>query len=172
MGSNFTFIRDCLLRVARDFTICLKYVAKFVTQYRRLLSDPKSLEVLRKWCKQIFSAHTTRGHDLEIAWTLAICGVLGLAVDQTYIGAKQRVVSPVVLAILGFLSADGLLKEPWDQWKTPAPGRIRVDYRWPILAVKLRGRPARLDPGCGTHNRDSKRQAVRKAAHGEGDVPR
>ena len=64
---NFPFIRDCLLRIARDFTICLKSVTKFVTQYRALLSDAKSKAELRKWCGQILSAHTPRGHDLEIA---------------------------------------------------------------------------------------------------------
>lgn len=120
--SNFSFMRDCLLRIARDFTICLKSVAKFVTQYRSLVSDPKSLEVVRNWCRQIFKGHANRGHDLEIAWTLAICGILGIHVDQNFMGINERVVSPVVLALLGLLSADGLLKEPWDDWKTPTPG--------------------------------------------------
>lgn len=120
--ANFNFIRDCLLRVSRDFTVCLKSVTKFVTQYRSLLSDAESRAVMRRWCGQVFSAHTARGHDLEIASTLVICGVLGLAVDQDFIASRDRVVSPVVLAILGLLSADGLLKEPWDDWKTPASG--------------------------------------------------
>lgn len=119
---NFPFIRDCLLRIARDFTICLKSVIKFVTQYRALLSDAKSKAELRKWCGQILSAHTPRGHDLEIASTLAICGVLGLAVDQDFIASANRIVSPVVLAMLGLLGADGLLKEPWDDWKTLPSG--------------------------------------------------
>jgi hypothetical protein len=120
--SNFTFIRDCLLRIARDFTICLKSVAKFVTQYRSLVSEPNSLVVVRNWCQQIFNGHTNRGHDLEVAWTLAICGILGITVSQAFMGINERVVSPVVLAILGLLRADGLLAEPWDDWKTPFPG--------------------------------------------------
>ena len=42
--------------------------------------------------------------------------------DQGFIASTNRIVSPVVLAILGLLSADGLLKEPWDDWKTPPQG--------------------------------------------------
>jgi hypothetical protein len=67
-------------------------------------------------------AHAKRGHDFEVAWILVICGVLGQSVDQTFIGLDQPVVSPVVLAILGLLSADKLLVEKWDEWRTPPPG--------------------------------------------------
>jgi hypothetical protein len=48
--------------------------------------------------------------------------VLGLRVDQAYIGVAERVTSPLVLAVLGLLHADNLLAETWDDWSTPAAG--------------------------------------------------
>jgi hypothetical protein len=117
MQGNFPFVRDCMLRVARDFTGCLKSVVIFTTQFRTLLNDGESKAVMTRWLKQIFATHTHRGHDMEIANALAICGVLGLRVDRDFIAPGNGAVSPVVLAMLGLLSEDGLLAEPWDDWR-------------------------------------------------------
>jgi hypothetical protein len=117
MQGNFPFVRDCMLRMARDFTGCLKSVVIFTTQFRTLLNDGESKAVMRRWLKQIFATHTHRGHDMEIANALAICGVLGLRVDRDFIAPGNGAVSPVVLAMLGLLSEDGLLAEPWDDWR-------------------------------------------------------
>jgi hypothetical protein len=121
-SENFRFIRDCMLRVGRDFTMCLKFAAQFVINYRDLLKDDESQETIKAWARHILTMHSKREHDFEMAWILVICGVLGLSVDQAFIGLDQPVVSPVVLAILGLLSADKLLVEKWDEWRTPPPG--------------------------------------------------
>ncbi len=118
--ANFSFVRDCLLRVARDFTSCLKSVVRFVTLYRPHFADADALNVMRRWCHQMFIAHAPRGHDLEVSSALVICGVLGITVDRAFIVMDGRSPSPVVLAALGLLSADGLVDEPWDTWR-PAP---------------------------------------------------
>jgi len=122
MFPNFPFVRDCFLRIARDFTVCLKFIAEFVTQYRDILADNESLQVINHWARQVLATHARRGHDLEIAWVLVICGVLAIPVSQEFIGLKDREVSPVVLAVLGLLSAEGLLAESWDEWTTAPPG--------------------------------------------------
>lgn len=123
--SNFAFVRDCLLRIARDFTTCLKSVVRFATQYRHLLINTDSLAIMRRWCGQIFAAHGPRGHDMEVASALAICGVLGMRVDQAFVGLRENSASPVVLAVLGLLGEDNLLDEPWDQWKPDPVGDAR-----------------------------------------------
>lgn len=115
-------MRDCILRVARDFTGCLKSVVIFVTQFRTHFTGDEDRAVMTRWLRQIFAAHTHRGHDMEIANALAICGVLGLHVDREFVALGGTTVSPVVLAVLGLLSADGLLAEPWDEWKPKDAG--------------------------------------------------
>jgi hypothetical protein len=120
MMTNFDFVRDCLLRVARDFTNCLKSVVRFVTLYRAHFGNADALNVMRRWCGQIFAAHGPRGHDLEIASALVVCGVLGISVDWTFLALGERPPSPVVLAVLGLLGADDLLEQPWDSWR-PLP---------------------------------------------------
>jgi hypothetical protein len=117
MPGNFPFVRDCMLRVARDFTGCLKSVVIFATQFRSHLDDSDSKAAMTRWLKQIFAAHTHCGHDMEIANALAICGVLGLGVDRDFIAPGDGGVSPIVLAVLGLLSEDGLLAEPWGDWR-------------------------------------------------------
>jgi hypothetical protein len=118
--ANFNFVRDCLLRVARDFTNCLKSVVRFVTLYRPHFADVDALKVMRRWCHQMFVAHAPRGHDLEVSSTLVICGILGISVDRTFIAMGKRTPSPIVLAALGLLSNDSLLDEPWDAWRPTA----------------------------------------------------
>jgi hypothetical protein len=118
--ANFGFVRDCLLRVARDFTNSLKSVVRFVTLYRPHFTDADALNLMRRWCHQMFVAHAPRGHDLEVSSLLVICGVLGIGVDRAFIAMDERRPSPVVLAALGLLGADGLLDEPWDTWR-PTP---------------------------------------------------
>ena len=73
--------------------------------------------MMTRWLRQIFATHTHRGHDMEIANALAICGVLSLHVDREFVALRDTTVSPVVLAVLGLLAEDGLLAEPWDNWK-------------------------------------------------------
>jgi hypothetical protein len=92
-------------------------VVIFTTQFRTHLNDGEPKAVMTRWLKQIFATHTHRGHDMEIANALAICGVLGLRVDRDFIAPEDGAVSPVVLAVLGLLSEDGLLAEPWDDWR-------------------------------------------------------
>ena len=141
MQGNFPFVRDCMLRVARDFTGCLKSVVIFTTQFRAHLNDGESKAVMTRWLKQIFAAHTHRGHDMEIANALAICGVLGLRVNRDFMAAGDGDVSPVVLAVLGLLSEDGLLAEPWDDWRPKDPassanfvnGRFWLPYYEAVL---------------------------------------
>jgi len=118
--ANFNFVRDCLLRIARDFTNCLKSVVRFATLYRPHFGDTNALNVMRRWCHQMFVAHTPRGHDLEISSTLIICGVLGIKVDRAFAAMDEQNPSPVVLAALGLLSADGLLDGEWDAWRPDA----------------------------------------------------
>jgi hypothetical protein len=122
LPTNFPFVRDCMLRVARDFTGCLKSVVIFVTQFRTYLTRDEDKAVMTSWLRQLFATHTHRGHDMEIANALAICGVLGLHVDREFVAPGNTTVSPVVLAVLGLLSEDGLLAEPWDDWKPKDAG--------------------------------------------------
>jgi hypothetical protein len=139
---NFSFVLDCMLRVTRDFTICLKFAARFITQYRHLLNEPDSRKTIEQWAQLVLTAHVKRGHDLEVSWILVICGVLGLRVSQSFIGTEERRVSPVVLAVLGMLSADGLLAEDWDDWKmTPSgTGSIANGRNWlPYYEAVCRG---------------------------------
>lgn len=138
---NFGFALGCVLRIGRDYTTCLAYVAPFLIHYReRLTGDERDL--IREWGRRILSAHAGRGHDFEIVWVLLICGALGLRVDQAYIGVAERVVSPLVLAVLGLLHADNILAEKWDDWSTPAPGSgsITNGRLWlPHYEATLRG---------------------------------
>jgi hypothetical protein len=139
---NFSLVRDCILRVARDFTICLKFAARFVTQYQQLCRGPESRQAVLDWVRLLFAAHSQRAHDFEISWTLLICGVLGLKVSDQLMGMKERRVSPVVLAILGLLSAHGLLLGSWDDWEaTPSgTGAIANGRNWlPFYEAVLRG---------------------------------
>jgi hypothetical protein len=140
ISGNFRFVRDCMLRVARDFTGCLKSVVKFVTQFRDQLGDAESRLVLERWLAQIFVAHTRRGHDMEIANALVICGILGIPITREAIGLKGREASPVVLAVLGLLAADGLLDEPWDNWKPdPVINIINGAFWLPYYEAAARG---------------------------------
>ena len=77
MQGNFPFVRDCMLRVARDFTGCLKSVVIFTTQFRTLLNDGKSKVVMTRWLKGDFcdaysprSRHGNceRTRDLRSSW--------------------------------------------------------------------------------------------------------
>lgn len=119
---NVPFIRDCTLRVARDFTVCLKFAAQFVTQYRSLLMDSDSLRVIKQWARLVIAAHASRGHDLEVSWILFICGVLGLSIDKSFIPVEDCPGSPVVLALMGMLSEHSLLAGKWDDWRSPHSG--------------------------------------------------
>ena len=119
---NVPFILDCMLRMARDFTVCLKFAVQFITQYRSLLLGSASLKVIERWAQVILETHASRGHDLEVSWVLVVFGVLGLPVNRSLIKAEDCVVSPVVLALLGMLSEHGLLAENWDDWKAIPSG--------------------------------------------------
>ena len=120
--SNLPFIRDCMLRLGRDFTTCLKLVAQFMIHYRADLRDNQSRATIEEWARHILSMHARRGHDYEVALILVICGVLGFSVSQSFLAVDKPIVSPVVLAVLGLLSADELLAESWDEWSEPLPG--------------------------------------------------
>ena len=124
MPANFEFVRDCLLRIARDFTTCLKAVVHFVTQYRLYFEDHQSLAIMRRYCGQIFTAHGPRGHDMEVASALGICGVLGIEVEKAFVQLRDGYASPVVLAVLGLLGEEGLIKEPWDDWRPDMGGNV------------------------------------------------
>ena len=129
-----------MLRVARDFTGCLKSVVKFVTQFRDQLGDARNRG--RCWSDggADFAAHTRRGHDLEIANALVICGILGIPITRETIGLKGREASPVVLAVLGLLAADGLLDEPWDNWRPdPVANILNGAYWLPYYEAAVRG---------------------------------
>lgn len=140
ISDNFRFVRDCMLRVARDFTGCLKFVINFVTQFRDQLGDAESRQVLEQWLAQIFAAHTRRRHDMEIANALVICGILGIPITREAIGLKGREASPVVLAVLGLLAADGLLDEPWDNWRPDLGANILNGTYWlPFYEAAVRG---------------------------------
>jgi hypothetical protein len=139
---NLPFIRDCMLRLGRDFTTCLKLVTQFMIHYRTELRDSESRVLIEEWARQILSTHSRRDHDYEIASVLGICGILGFSVDQSFLALDKRVVSPVVLAMLGLLSADGLLAEGWDAWSEAAPGSGTVPtgrYWLPYYEAILRG---------------------------------
>src|SRR6266436_6194418 len=110
---NLPFIRDCMLRIGRDFTTCLKLVAQFMIHYRADLRDNESRTIIEEWARHILSVHARRGHDYEVALILVICGILGFSVSLTFVAVDKPIVSPVVLAVLGLLSADGLLAESW-----------------------------------------------------------
>ena len=120
--SNLPFIRDCMLRIGRDFTTCLKLVAEFMIHYRADLRDTESRAIIEEWARHILSVHARRGHDYEVALILVICGILGFSVSQSFVSLDKPIGSPVVLAMLGLLSADGLLAESWDEWSKPFPG--------------------------------------------------
>ena len=124
MPANFEFVRDCLLRIARDFTTCLKAVVRFVTEYRLHFVDSEPLAIMRRYCRQIFAAHGPRGHDMEVVSALGICGVLGIKVDKAFVQLRDGYASPVVLAVLGLLGEEGLIKEPWDDWRPDMDGNI------------------------------------------------
>jgi hypothetical protein len=137
---NIPFILDCMLRLARDFTICLKFAAQFITQYRRVLGDA-SHKVVERWAQLLLATHASRSHDLEVSWALVICGVLGLQVDRSFI--KLEACSPVVLALLGLLSDHKLFNENWDEWysiPSGADGSITNGRYWlPYYEAVLRG---------------------------------
>ena len=140
ISKNFRFVRDCMLRVARDFTGCLKSVVRFVTQFRDQLGDADSRQVLERWLTQLFAAHTRRGHDMEIAHALVICGILGIPITREAIGLQEREASPVVLAVLGLLAADGLLDEPWDNWRPdPVANVLNGPFWLPYYEAAVRG---------------------------------
>ena len=63
---------------------------------------------------------------MEVASALAICGVLGMRVDQAFVSLRENSASPVVLAVLGLLGEDGLLDQSWDQWKPEPVGGSRA----------------------------------------------
>ncbi|PNG24231.1 RNA-directed DNA polymerase [Methylocella silvestris] len=139
--ANFLFIRNCMLRVGRDFTICLRFVADFVVMYRADLLDAESFEAFKGWTQLLFAMHAKRGHDFEVTWTLIICGVLGLRVSKAFLSVDEPIESPVVLAILGLLSKKGLLDEKWDDWKInpPPTGSLANGRSWlPYYEAVLR----------------------------------
>lgn len=131
-----------MLRLGRDFTTCLKLVAQFMIHYRADLRDNQSRATIEEWARHILSMHARRGHDYEVALILVICGVLGFSVSQSFLAVDKPIVSPVVLAVLGLLSADELLAESWDEWSEPLPGSGTVPngrYWLPYYEAVLRG---------------------------------
>jgi hypothetical protein len=60
VSENIPFILDCMLRVARDFTVCLKFAAQFITQYRPLLLGSSLLKVIERWVQLILATHAVR----------------------------------------------------------------------------------------------------------------
>jgi hypothetical protein len=145
MPGNLPFVRDCMLRVARDSTGCLKSVVIFATQFRTHLIGSESEAVMTRWLKQSFAAHTHRGHDMEIANTLAICGVLGLRVDWDFIapgatrciggcfgGARPAQRGRAAGRALGRVEAQRL-------------SFFRKHRQWSVLAPILRGGPTEMD---------------------------
>ncbi|MCW3475714.1 RNA-directed DNA polymerase [Limobrevibacterium gyesilva] len=126
-SQNLPLIRDCLLRMGRDFTTCLKFVFQFVISNLSFCQTSGSKKLFAAWIQQILETHSSRGHDLEVSWMLILCGVLGIRVDQNFMALNDRTVSPVVLSMLGLLSADGLLAERWDDWQPTDHGTASVE---------------------------------------------
>jgi hypothetical protein len=98
VSENVPFILDCMLRIARDFTVCLKFAAQFITQYRLLLLGSSPLKVIERWVQLILATHASRGHDLEISWVLVVCGVLGCRL--TDLSLDPRIASFLLLCSL------------------------------------------------------------------------
>jgi hypothetical protein len=73
---NLPFIRDCMLRLGRDFPTCLKLFAQFMIHYRANLRDRESRVTIEEWARQILSTHSRRDHDYEVASVLVIVGSL------------------------------------------------------------------------------------------------
>jgi hypothetical protein len=72
---------------------------------------------------------------------LVICGILGFSPSQSFFAVDKPMVSPIVLAVLGLLSADGLLAESWDEWSEslPGSGTFSIGRYWlPYYEAELR----------------------------------
>jgi hypothetical protein len=68
----------CLLRLARDFTPCLRHLTEFVRRHRDGSPfDGPTMLVLKDWLASIVRSHGPRGHDFEVCWVLAIHSLLG-----------------------------------------------------------------------------------------------
>ena len=140
---------ECLLRLARDFTPCLRHLTEFVRRHRGGPPfDGPTIQLMEDWLSSVVASHGPRGHDFEICWTLAIHGLLGIAIDLRALRPPGGTHSPVVLCYLGLLQARGLVQGPglfggtWDDVAGGvfSGGRPALGRHWlPCYEAALRG---------------------------------
>ena len=134
---------ECLLRLARDYTPCIRQLTEFVRRHRSGPPfDGPTIQLMARWLASIVTSHGPRGHDFEICWALAIYGLLGLQFNLTALQSPGGNFSPVVLCCLGLLQARGLVGGTWDSLAGDvfATGSPAAGFHWlPCYEAALRG---------------------------------
>ena len=112
---------ECLLRLARDYTPCMRHLTEFVRRHRAGAPfDGPGIPLMKAWLASVVASNGPRGHDFEVCWALAIHGLLGVEIDPHSLHPPGGAFSPVVLCYLGLLRAQGLVQgqgllgETWD----------------------------------------------------------
>ncbi|MBB3268772.1 hypothetical protein FHW79_006447 [Azospirillum sp. OGB3] len=108
---NFGLILSTLLRLSREFPVCISHVATFIINNKKKCQGPLAINLISEWLNVVFKTHARHSHDFEVAWALVICGALKIKVSRAEFSDYHSSTCSAVYAILGLLNEKGLLKE-------------------------------------------------------------
>jgi len=114
---NFAELLDTLFRLARDFPVCVSYVAVFLINNQARCSDAKIRARIKSWMKYILLTHLPQEHHFEVSWCLLVAGVLRIKLEKDDIPLTDHLPGSVVFSMLGLLSERHLLGIPLAAWK-------------------------------------------------------
>lgn len=109
--ANFALILSTLLRLSREFPVCISHVATFVINNKKKCQGTIAINIISEWLSVVFKMHARHSHDFEVAWALVICGALKIKVSRSEFSEYHSSTCSAVYAILGLLNEKGLLKE-------------------------------------------------------------
>ena len=118
LDDNLSAALDTMFRLARDFPICISYVASFLINNQDRCSNDQIKPRIRAWISLLLKLHLPQGHHFEVAWALVVAGVLriqlkegdDIPVDGTFPGS-------VVLSLFGLLKERNLIDIPLSRWE-------------------------------------------------------
>lgn len=137
LDQNFGSALDALLRLARDFPVCTRFVVAFLINNQARISPGPLQERVSRWVKIMVKGHLLQGHDSEGAWCLLAASVLKIRIEQTDLPVDASNLSSVVLVMLGMLRERKLLSLPLAQlrWRAALKGEGVYGERW-LLAYE------------------------------------
>lgn len=116
LDENLEASLDSMFRLARDFPICINYVASFLINNQERCTSPKLKDRIKDWISSILLLHLPQAHHFEVAWSLVVAGVLRIKLTAGDFPVDGNFPGSIVLSLIGLLIERKLIDVKLSNW--------------------------------------------------------